>query len=222
MVNGKTDDRQNDKPDRQQQQPQTEHKASLREAALRKALREVAPDAGAASEALAHARSHDRERRRWMSREQKDERAEFLRAITATATLLWQARDINGEPIHPTDARYQVLAALERIGGWPSISELARALRVSKQAAREHVVGAARAGLLELLPDPHDRRSIQVGLTAEGKRSLAGVHARQFLFGAHLLNGLEPRDMRLASHVLRVIRGRLQASRGPILAPHNR
>ena len=82
-----------------------------------------------------------------------------------------------------------------------------------EQAAREQVIGAARAGLLELLPDPRDRRSIQIGLTASGRRELAVVRARQSNLVATLLTGLEARDMRLVAHVLRVIRERLVASR---------
>jgi DNA-binding MarR family transcriptional regulator len=185
-----------------------------RERALRQALREVAPDVRPAGGKLAErAASHDRERRGWLSKQLSVEQVEFLQSIEATATLLREARDARGEPVHPTDARHSLLAALERIGGWPSISDLGRALRVSKQAAREQVIGAARAGLLELLPDPHDHRSLQIGLTAGGKRELATVRARQFNLVATLLTGLETRDMRLVAHVLRVIRERLVASR---------
>jgi DNA-binding MarR family transcriptional regulator len=186
-----------------------------RQQALRKALQEVAPGAGTASGRLRHvATNPDRERRRWLSGALRAEEADFIQGITATATLLREARDISGEPVYPADARHDLLAALERIGGWPSISELARALRVSKQAAREQVIGAARAGLLELLPDPRDRRSIQIGLTASGERELAVVRARQSNLVATLLTGLDARDMRLVAHVLRVIRKRLVVSSG--------
>ena len=147
-----------------------------RQQALLQALQEVAPGADTARGKPRHgATNHDRERRRRLSKALRAEEAAFIQAIAATATLLREARGVGGEPVYPTDARHDLLAALERIGGWPSISELARALRVSKQAAREQVIGAARAGLLELLPDPHDRRSIQVGLTAGGKRLLAAT-----------------------------------------------
>jgi DNA-binding MarR family transcriptional regulator len=184
-----------------------------RELALRQALREVAPGSGAPiGKGQRHSTNRDRERRRWLSKALRDEQSEFIRGITATATLLQRARDALGEPIYPADARYNLLASLQRIGGWPSISELARALRVSKQAARQQVIGAARVGLLELLPDPRDRRSIQVGLTVSGTLELATVQARQFKLVATLVTGLEGRDMRLVAHVLRVIRERLLAS----------
>jgi DNA-binding MarR family transcriptional regulator len=185
-----------------------------REQALRRALREVAPGSGGASaKTYGRATNNDRARRRWLSKALRDEQLDFIQGITATATLLQQAGDVNGKLVYPTDARYKLLTALQRIGGWPSISELARALRVSKQAAREQVIGAARAGLLELLPDPHDGRSIQIGLTASGKRELTAVRASQSNLVTTLLTGLEARDMRLVAHVLRVIRDRLLASR---------
>jgi len=193
-----------------------ERERSLRETAPRGALREIALDAGASAGTVGrHALSRDRDRRRWLSKALRTEEAEFVQGITVTAALLQQARDANGEPVYPADARYQLLSALERVGGgWPSISELARAQRVSKQAARKHVIAAASRGLLELLPDPRDRRSIQIGLTASGKQTLAAVRARQFNLVARLLTGLEAREMRLVAHVLRVIRERLVAPRG--------
>ena len=192
-----------------------ERERSLRETALRGALREIALGAGASAGTVGrHALSRDRDRRRRLSKALRTEEAEFVQGITVTAALLQQARDANGEPVYPADARYQLLSALERVGGWPSISELARAQRVSKQAARKQVIAAASRGLLELLPDPRDRRSIQIGLTASGKQMLAAVRARQFNLVARLLTGLEAREMRLVAHVLRVIRERLVAPRG--------
>jgi len=182
-----------------------------RREALQKTLRELAPDA-LSKEARRRA-ARDRERRRWLSKELAAQQLEFIDGIAATAALLLQARDGAGDPIYPSDGRYGLLAALERIGGWPSISELARVLRVSKQAAREQVVAAARAGLLELLPDSHDRRAIQIGLTPGGKRMLAAVRGWQLNLVTTLLLGLQAREMRLAAHVLRVIRERLLASR---------
>ena len=192
-----------------------ERERSLRETALRGALREIALDAGASAGTVGrHALSRDRDRRRRLSKALRTEEAEFVQGITVTAALLQQARDANGEPVYPADARYHLLSALERVGGWPSISALARAQRVSKQAARKQMIAAASRGLLELLPDPRDRRSIQIGLTASGKQTLAAVRARQFNLVARLLTGLEAREMRLVAHVLRVIRERLVAPRG--------
>jgi DNA-binding MarR family transcriptional regulator len=195
-------------------QPDQAAREAVLQKALRDVLRGVAPEPGASTTpSQRSAASRDRERRRWMSNELHAEQAAFLQGITATANLLAAVRDSDGEPIYPTDARYNLLAALQRIGGWPSIAELARVQRVSKQAAREQVIGATRAGLLELLPDPQDRRAIQIGLTASGKRELAAVRTRQFNLVATLLNGLKAREMRLVAHVLSVIRDRLNAVR---------
>jgi DNA-binding MarR family transcriptional regulator len=137
------------------------------------------------------------------------EAVEFVRGIMDTAALIQAAHDTGGEPVFRTDARYKLLAALDRIGGWPSISELGRALRVSKQAARQQVIAAASVGLLELVPDPSDRRSIQIGLTPSGKSQLAAARPRELSLLTMLLGSLGARDMRLVAHVLRVMRARL-------------
>jgi DNA-binding MarR family transcriptional regulator len=153
--------------------------------------------------------NRDRERRRWLAKLQRAESLDFIRGITDTAALIQRARGAGGELVFRTDARYSLLAALERIGGWPSISELGRALGVSKQTAREQVIAAARAGLLELVPDPSDRRSIQIGLTPSGKTELAAARLSERALVASLLRGLGARDMKLVAHVLRVMRERL-------------
>lgn len=181
-----------------------------REDILRAALREAV----LGSEAVHLARplraaDRDRSRRRWVAEVRRAEAVEFVRGIIDTAALIQGAHDTGGEPVFRTDVRYKLLVALDRIGGWPSISELGRALRVSKQACRQQVIAAARIDLLELVPDPSDRRSIQIGLTRSGKSELAAARSRELKLIATLLGGLGARDMRLVAHVLRVMRERL-------------
>jgi DNA-binding MarR family transcriptional regulator len=181
-----------------------------REETLRAALREAVRGSEASAEAPP-LRPADRERgrRRWLGNLQRAEGAQFVRGIIDTAALIQQAHDASGEPVFRTDAQYKLLGALELIGGWPSISELARAMRVSKQATREQVIAAGRSRLLELLPDPRDRRSIQIGLTPSGKKELTAARLRELTLITMLLGGLGARDMRLVAHVLRVMRARL-------------
>ena len=173
-----------------------------RDDALRSALKDLAPES--------QADAMHRERRRYAGKLWRNEAVKFIREIAATAELMQKARGDDGELVFRTDARYRLLSALERIGGDPSISELARMLRISKQAARQGVIVAARAGLLELLPDPFDRRSIRIALTPRARHALASAHACEFSWVIALLSGLGTREMRLVAHVHRVIRRRLQ------------
>jgi len=185
-----------------------------RDDALRAALREAGllsdGDSGSDSRSASASDAKNRERRRYLGKVWRQEAVEFVRAIAATAALIEQARDLGGELVLRTDVQFTVLSALERIRGYPSISELARTLRVSKQAARQNVIAAMRAGSVELLRDTYDRRSIQIALTATARRELAAARSRELAWVVRLLNGLDAREMRLVAHVLRIIRRRIQ------------
>lgn len=52
----------------------------------------------------------------------------------------------------------------------PTINRLAELLEVSKQAASRVADEMERAGFIEREPDPNDRRSLRLRLTAKGKR----------------------------------------------------
>ena len=178
--------------------------------ALREALLGVTPSFDMKhSAANRGSAARERDRRRRLARDSRSEDAEFVRAIEDTAKLIREARAADGELVYRTDACYRLLAGIESGGGWPSISEIARMLRVSKQTAREQVIATARIGLLELMPEPFDRRSIQIGLTRSGKSELAAAQAREVAAGDLLLRGWGVRERRLVAHVLRVMRARL-------------
>lgn len=81
------------------------------------------------------------------------------------ALLARLARD--GWPVL-TRSQAQVFAHLDRDG--TSISELARRLGVTRQSAHALVEGLVELGVVELRPDPGDRRLRLVALTSEGRR----------------------------------------------------
>jgi DNA-binding MarR family transcriptional regulator len=107
-------------------------------------------------------------------------------------------------------ARWRLLRAVERCGGAPTFAELARALKVSRQGARENAIKAAEAGVIELFPHPDDRRTLQVALTPAGRKALETQRTPQFSWLFTLLNGLEPEAMQATHHVVRVLRLRLE------------
>jgi DNA-binding MarR family transcriptional regulator len=134
----------------------------------------------------------------------------FLYEVVRTADALREAKAFDGEPALHYGARWQVLRAIERCGGAPSFSGLARALQVSRQTAREHAIKAARVGVVELLPAPEDRRVVQVALTPAGRKELEARRMPPLSWVGAVLNGLEPEAMRSTQHVLRVLRLRLE------------
>jgi DNA-binding MarR family transcriptional regulator len=106
--------------------------------------------------------------------------------------------------------RWRLLRAIERCGGAPTFTDLGRLLGMSRQAAREHAVKAASAGVIELFQSPDDRRAWQVALTAAGRRALEKQRMPSFSWLFTLLNGLEAGAMRSTHHVVRVLRLRLE------------
>jgi DNA-binding MarR family transcriptional regulator len=134
----------------------------------------------------------------------------FLYEVVRAADALREAKAFGGGPALHYGARWQVLRAIERCGGAPTFSEIARSLRVTRQTAREHAIKAARVGIVELLPAPDDRRVVQVALTPAGRKELEAQRMLPLSWVAAVLNGLKPEAMRSTHHVLRVLRLRLE------------
>jgi DNA-binding MarR family transcriptional regulator len=134
----------------------------------------------------------------------------FLHEIVMVAARLKEARAFDGSPALHLDPRSRLLRAIERCGGAPTFSDLARSLGISRQTAREQALETARANLVELFQAPEDRRAWQVALTPAGRSCLEQQRMPQFAWLFTLLNGLEEAEMRRTAHVLRVIRLRLE------------
>jgi DNA-binding MarR family transcriptional regulator len=143
-------------------------------------------------------------------RAQRVEATAFLYAIVETANRLRTARSFDGEPALRSDAQWALLRAIERCGGCPSFSDLARMLRVRRQSVRSLVLAAEKAGVVELFPDPDDRRALQVALTPRGRQTLESHRMPATVWIFTLLNGLERKAMQSTAHVLRVIALRLE------------
>ncbi|HVY64230.1 MAG TPA: hypothetical protein VHH11_05335, partial [Gammaproteobacteria bacterium] len=76
-------------------------------------------------------------------------------------------------------------------------------------SARAQALAAERAGLVELLPSPDDRRLILVALTPAGRRALEARRLPPLDWVFTLLNGLDPAVMRSTGRVLRTLAERL-------------
>jgi DNA-binding MarR family transcriptional regulator len=134
----------------------------------------------------------------------------FFYEILRTADSLKEAKTFDGDPALHLGAQWRLVRAVERCGGAPTFADLARMLQMSRQAARESAVRAARAGLVELLMSPNDRRALQVALAPAGRQALERQRMPEFGWLFTLLRGLDEDRMRDASHVLEVIRRRLE------------
>lgn len=129
--------------------------------------------------------------------------------ITAVADRIAAACDFEGTHVVATDTQSRMLRALGRAPRQLSMSDVARRLCISRQAARNVIIAAANSGLVDLETNPRDRRVIQVELTAPARAQLRAAQVREKSWAIKLLNGLDVRTMRATSHILRVMRQRL-------------
>ncbi|HSC16885.1 MAG TPA: MarR family transcriptional regulator, partial [Gammaproteobacteria bacterium] len=105
---------------------------------------------------------------------------------------------------------WRVLATVASSQYCLAIADLARALGIRKQTAQQLVHAAARARVIELVPNPQDKRLLQALVTARGRAELAAARTREAGWLATLLNGLGDHELRATMRVVRVVRQRLE------------
>jgi len=135
---------------------------------------------------------------------------DLIDEIMSAAQRIADARDWNGEPVYRTDGIWRVLATVAKSPYCLAIADLGRALRVRKQTARELAHAAARAKVIELAPNPQDKRILQALVTRQGRSELAAARTAEARWLATLLNGLGDHELTATIHVVRVIRQRLE------------
>jgi DNA-binding MarR family transcriptional regulator len=145
-----------------------------------------------------------------LRRDFRVEATAFLYEIVMVADSLSEAQAFDGSSALHLTPRWRLLRTIERCGGAPTFSHLARVLGIARQTAREQALETAKAGLVELSQPPDDRRVWQVALTPAGRCALEAQRMPQAVWIFTLLNGLDPAEMRRAYEVLRVIRLRLE------------
>ncbi|MFD7842221.1 MarR family winged helix-turn-helix transcriptional regulator [Nocardia sp. NPDC059764] len=90
-----------------------------------------------------------------------------------------------------TTSQYATLMMTREQGG-KSISDIARDVGSTRQAANEMLGGLEKAGLIERRPHPTDRRTHQVFVTDEGRAVYAKAHAAVNRREAELEAGFTP------------------------------
>jgi DNA-binding MarR family transcriptional regulator len=135
---------------------------------------------------------------------------ELIDEIVATAERIAAACAPGGERVFPDHAESRFLRTIERSSYCLAIADVARALRLTRQAAHKLVYRVAATGRVELLPNPDDQRILQVFLTPLGRADLARARSVEGIWLQMLLGDLADHKMAASAHVLRVIRQRLE------------
>ena len=102
---------------------------------------------------------------------------------------------------------FDVLAALRRAGAPYELSpgRLIKETLVTSGTMTNRVDRLAARGLVERLPDPHDRRGVLVRLTAAGRTRVDGALVGLLQRERDLLAGLDAADQRRLAGLLRTL-----------------
>jgi DNA-binding MarR family transcriptional regulator len=108
---------------------------------------------------------------------------------------------------------FDVLAALRRAGGEHTLTpgELSRTLMLSPGGMTNRLDRLEAAGLVERRADPDDRRSLQVALTAAGRRKVDDAVTDHVANEARLLSSLSQKQRTALDDALRVLLRGLEA-----------
>jgi DNA-binding MarR family transcriptional regulator len=109
-----------------------------------------------------------------------DSTAELAELLAHSARRLRQGSAAQLSPLGLTNAQARVLRIVALAPHPPRMADIAARLDVVPRSVTTMVDGVEAAGLIVRAPDPHDRRSVLVCLTARGHALLARLeHARR-------------------------------------------
>jgi MarR family transcriptional regulator, transcriptional regulator for hemolysin len=108
-------------------------------------------------------------------------------------------------------ARMEALAAIINSPGLPSQIDIAKRLRIEGPTMTRMLDTLEADGLVERLPDPADRRTKLLRLTAEGERALAGIFDIADDLRDRLVEGIAPERIEDLNEFFGMLMGRLDA-----------
>ncbi|MDO4706320.1 MarR family transcriptional regulator [Vandammella animalimorsus] len=118
----------------------------------------------------------------------------WLRLFSLTEQIEQRIRQMLRQQFDTTLPRFDYLAQLDRHPQGLRMNTLSRYLMVTGGSVTGLTDQLVKDGLVERIPDPHDRRSLYVKLTPKGRRQFRKMaQAHEQLLGA-LLAGLGKRD----------------------------
>ena len=98
--------------------------------------------------------------------------------------LLLDAGDVLTAPAGLTSARWQVLGIVEH--GPATVSEVARAMGLTRQSVQETANGLQAEGFVEFAPNPRHRRAKLIAMTPNGNVAMETVRRRHAIWANEL------------------------------------
>jgi DNA-binding MarR family transcriptional regulator len=132
----------------------------------------------------------------------------WLRLLTCSNLIEGEVRSRLRETFATTLPRFDLLAQLDRAPDGLTMGELSSRLMVSNGNVTGLTETLVREGLVSRLPEPDDRRSLRIRLTAAGKRAFDAVTPTHERWIDEIMAGLSRAEM---AHLLALL-GKLKAS----------
>jgi DNA-binding MarR family transcriptional regulator len=138
---------------------------------------------------------------------------QFAKEIHGAANCLSECRATIAQRTGLTVEHWRALAAIDRSSFVPSISDLARRLRRSRQSVHPLAIGLERAGWIRFLPNRDDRRLLQMELTEHGKTILSIAEDRLDFWLLTMASDLDDCELWALVNTLRNVRERVAHAR---------
>jgi DNA-binding MarR family transcriptional regulator len=132
----------------------------------------------------------------------------WLRLLTCSNLIESEVRARLREAFDTTLPRFDLLAQLDRAPEGLTMGEVSSRLMVSNGNVTGLTEALVREGLVSRLPEPGDRRSLRLRLTAAGKRSFDAMTPTHERWIDELVSGLTRPEM---AHLLELL-GKLKQS----------
>ncbi|TDV46394.1 MarR family winged helix-turn-helix transcriptional regulator [Actinophytocola oryzae] len=138
--------------------------------------------------------------------------SELLVEVFRVNGLLLAAGDRLAAPAGLTSARWQVLGVVDH--GPTTVAQVARTMGLTRQSVRQTADALVRDGLVELVPNPADRRARLLKLTPEGRKALRYVEEQQSTWANAIAAHLPHTELRTCVGVLRDLGDLLEPAGG--------
>ena len=139
----------------------------------------------------------------------------WLRLLTCSHLIESEVRQRLRERFATTLPRFDLLAQLDRAPEGLTMGELSSRLMVSNGNVTGLADALAREGLVSRVPEPEDRRSLRLRLTAAGKRSFDAMTPVHEQWIDTMMQGLSRAEM---AHLIELL-GKLKQSLRQVATP---
>lgn len=144
--------------------------------------------------------------------------AETRRALAQklpTVARLWhQLADVTLAEFGVSNSAAWCLLYVDRLGPDVRQTELAEHLEIAQPSLVRTLHLLEGNDLLERVPDPEDRRSNRIGLTAQGQELVGRIEAKLDALRLSLLDGVDEADVAAAVRLLDLLSRRIMEQRG--------